>query len=897
MGLPTIQSIINRIGNLLIRKKARGVAAGCEYRLQLRRAPAIDQIYENALAGLVIFGLAVVSSCVPLRSIEPGDVEPIVEDWIIPDGPVQVLRERTWNLHHQKLRVRFDFNQELVIGDTEMLFTTERSQSELIFDAKTMDFDSIYDVRSDRSFDYVQDSAVVTVNLDRQYLAGDTLVLGVSFVSNPPQRGLYFVNPRGEDPLKPTQIWTLGQPEDNSFWFPTIDHPAERATQETWISVPDNFQTLSNGLLLDSRVLPGDSLRTDYWRLHQPHTPYLFVLAVGEYEIIEEEKGDILYRYYIEDKYVDTVYDIYNNTDDMVDFIEQVTGVSYPWDPVYAQAPVHDFIARGMENTTATLLYDAVQFDKRAAQDLSNQDLIMHEVVHQWFGNLVTCKDWANLPLNEGFANYFESLYRRHSNGNDEYLWKNLIDRQRYFDEAAVYRRPLIFHNYEIPEDMYDRHTYQKGGQVLRMLHDYLGDDYWWQGVSEWLNRHAFDAVDVFDLQSVFEDVSGVDLYFFVEQWFLKPGHPYLEISHEIYGNRAVLNINQIHDTDRQPLFTLNPEVLIEYEGGSMRERIHVDDYENEFIFETSQDIIDIIVDPDRVLLAQYIRDISLSTLVQRLRSDHVLVRAEALSMAADFAEYRMLRDVVFELARADPFWGIRLDAYGFMTEYAYLLDPEEALAVVRHATFENEPKYQVRQQALNVLNKLENVDTDIKNAIQNHLIEMMDDTSYFVASEAIMLSGALFPEKAAEMIEPYAELNSYQDVIKDATATALIRSAGALQNNRLISGPHEELLRKLAQEPGDKRYSYALLSFVNDNHHLYEELDREWLASLFEIRLEDPYVPYRLLAYQALSRIGDARHLVKMRDILKKNDMESNERRALKDAIRVLEYDHQFKE
>lgn len=844
---------------------------------------SVTAIRKNAFLAALILTILFSASCTAFVVTETQDEAVAVQEgWIVPDGPEQVLRERTWNLHHQKLSVRFRFEKEQVIGETEMLFTSNQMQSELIIDAKTMEFDSIYDVRANRNFTFDQDSAIVTIQLDRDYLEGDTLVLGISFVSTPPQRGLYFVNPKGDDPVTPTQIWTLGQPEDNSFWFPTIDHPAERATQETWISVPDRFQTLSNGLLLDSRVQPGDTLRTDYWRLHQPHAPYLFVLAVGEYEIVEEKKGNLLYRYYVEPKFMETVDLIYKNTADMVRFSEDLLETPYPWDPVYAQAPVHDFIARGMENTTATLLYDAVQFDARAARDLSNQDLIMHEIIHQWFGNLVTCKDWANLPLNEGFANYFESAYRLHNNGTDEYLWKNHNDRLRYFSEAAQYRRPIIFNRYSIPEDMYDRHTYQKAGQVLRMLHDYLGDGIWWRGVRLWLERHAFDAVDIFDLQSVFEDVSGMDLQPFIQQWFLEPGHPYLDVSHEISGNRAKLVVRQVHDMLRQPLFTLYPEVLIVAEGGEAWQRIKIDEAENTFYFEANDNIIDIVLDPHRVQLAEYFRDISMTSLARRLQSDHLLVRAEALSMSEDFMEYRTIRNQVAELAMSDPFWGMRMTAYGLIADYAWMYEQEQALSMVLRATFSTEPDYRARRESLSILRNMEILNTDLQEKVRDHITAMMADTSYFVSAEAILLAGELYPGAAAGMVAPHADMDSYQDVIRIAVVRALI----------LADDPDAtDILVGLADDPGRRRYRDLALSYLAEAAGALDEQKTERVARLFSRLTDDPNQNYRLYAYAGLAKTGSHEYLKLLREVKDQRVMDEDELRAIKDAIRVLEY------
>jgi aminopeptidase N len=882
MSITTFYSIISGIRRRIIRMGASDTE-GCAGTDSVSGAGLLPVNWKNALLVLVIFTTGFAGACAPLfMDDRVEDAVSVQEGWIIPDGPEQMLRERTWDLHHQKLHVRFLFEEEKVAGETEMLFTSMKGQSELIFDAKTMEFDSIYDVRTGRNLEYVQDSAFVTVQLDSRYYRGDTLVLGISFVSKPPQRGLYFVNPRGDDPVKPTQIWTLGQPEDNSFWFPTIDHPAERATQETWISVPDRFQTLSNGLLLDSRVLPGDSLRTDYWRLHQPHAPYLFVLAVGEYEIVEEKKGNMLFRYYIEPDFVNTVDLIYKNTVDMVMYSEGVTGVPWPWDPVYAQAPVHDFIARGMENTTATLLYDAVQFDLRASQDLSNQDLIMHEIIHQWFGNLVTCKDWANLPLNEGFANYFESAYRLHNDGHDEYLWKNHNDRLRYFSEAASYRRPIIFHRYVVPEDMYDRHTYQKAGQVLRMLHDYLGDDQWWQGVRLWLQRHAFDAVDVFDLKSVFEDASGADLTTFIDQWFLKPGHPYLKLSHEITGNMAELRVRQVQDTIRQPFFTLNPEVMLVTSGGEKRERIRIDGPDHTFHFEADHEIIDVVVDPDRVQLAEYFRDISVGSLLRRLESDHLLVRAEALSMSEDFMEYQSIRDKIIQIALNDSFWGIRMTAFGLVSDYTDLFEQQDILPPAMRITYDNEPIYHVRREALNILRNLEMEESILHEIVLNHMTEMMADTSYFVAADAIVSVGELFPEHAPELILPYVEMYSYQDVIRNAVAQAMILSGHPSSM---------EILIRLAEEPGERRFKSLAISHLSDNIRQMDESMLDSVTVLFGRLIHDPSQTYRMMAYEALGAAGATSYLEALKKILETGATDSRERRVLKDAIRILQY------
>lgn len=843
----------------------------------------------NVFLGWVISTMLVASSCASIDIIEETTPSPITdEEWILLDGPVQELRELTWDLHHQKLRVRFDFEREKVIGHTELLLTSEREQSELVLDAKTMEFDSLYHIPSGRNFAFYQDSATVTLQFDSTYAEGDTLIVGIDYVATPPERGLYFVDPRGEDPAKPSQIWTLGQPEDNSFWFPTIDHPAERATQETWISVPSRFSTLSNGQLMESRITGGDSLRTDYWRLNQPHAPYLFALAVGEYEITEEIRDDLLYRYYTESEFTEMVDKIYQNTVDMLQFSEEKTGRAFPWDPVYAQAPVHDFIANGMENTTATLLYDGVQFDQRASRDLSNQNLVMHELIHQWLGNLVTAKNWANLPLNEGFANYFEAIYRLHNDGKDSYLWKIQDDRISYFEEAREYRRPVIFDRYRVPEDMYDRHTYQKSGQILRMLHDYIGDDRWWKGVETWVDKFSYDAVDVHDLQRVYEDVTDEDLSWFFEQWFHEPGHPYLDIYREILDNRAVLSITQIQDTTRQPVYTLYPEVLVIFEDGSTaEERIEIDDIQQEIVLDFNKPVSDVIVDPDRVQLAEYYLTLDDATLMRRTESDHLLIRSEAIAMLSEnMQDSAVIQDRIGTISVQDPFWGIRLQAFELLGDHTEMLPQDEILSLLEYATYDNEKNYRVRREALELLRNMDFENAENRERVRKHLRVMLADISYFVSAEAIRLTGEIFPGETAAMVSHYADRTSYQNIIRNAVSEALMHSE---------SRESRDLMKKLAEEPGNKEYSYRALEYLADLIRKSDSGEEKALKALFIKRLDDPYARYRMLAYDVMVELGATDQLEKLYRLRERNDLDQQERQKLKDTIRALEYDLEY--
>lgn len=629
-----------------------------------------------------------------IYTLEP--VEKAPSGWIIPDQPEQFLRPRSWDLEHQKIWVRFDFPAQNVLGYTELLLTSiSSSNSELVLDAKTMHINGIEDLIRSENLSFRQDSATIAIDLPSIYSRGDTLIIGIDYIASPPSRGLYFVNPEGLDPDTPTQIWTLGQPEDNSFWLPTIDHPAERATQETWISVPERFTTISNGALIDSRVQSGDSLRTDYWRIDQPHAPYLFALAVGEYEVVEKYSSGVMYSYFVEPAFLPYAETIYRDTEDMMSFFSEYLGIQYPWS-TYAQVPVRNFIASGMENTTASFYFDAIQITDQQALDIEFQDLIAHELIHQWIGNLVTCKDWANLAVNEGFANYFETLYRHHRNGFDEAQWKSMQDREAYFQEANRFRRPIITNRYNEPEDMYDRHTYEKKGLVLRMLHHQTGDAHWRGAVQHFINSNLYSAVDWRDVQLAFEQETGRSHSTFFNQWLMSPGHPEIELTTWYENNEGYVRVKQVQDLHRQPLFDLSLDIHYFDENGVNHVRtVQFNSVDSTYVFDDSSGKLgEIVVDPYRFVLANYNESLTDVDLISRLAHPSVALRYEAA--AALSSRDVSVQDIVPQIIEAFQYEvspHIRLELFTMLEPYLN----EEHRALIHSITHDKEPNFRVR--------------------------------------------------------------------------------------------------------------------------------------------------------------------------------------------------------
>lgn len=654
------------------------------------------------------------------------------ESWFIPDAPRKLLRTLEWDLIHQKIWVRFNFPKKQVIGKTELFFVSESNNSLITLDSKTTEIIRILNLQSGQDLAFQQDSALIHINLGDTYNASDSLFISVEFVSTPPNRGLYFVNPTGEDPDKPTQIWTLGQPQDNSFWLPTIDHPAERATQETWISVPDNFTTISNGVFIDGKTLPGDSLRTDYWVLDKPHAPYLFALAVGEYDLTEQYVDGVVLKYYTEPDYTPYVESIYTRTDDMLRFFNSKFSIKYPW-KTYSQVPVRDFIASGMENTTLTILFNNVQTTHRQSVDVEYQDLIAHELIHHWFGNLVTCKDWANLPLNEGFARYFESIYRRHATGDVSAEWNGVIDRQRYFQEASLYRRPLIFDRYTEPEDMYDRHTYEKAGLILRMLHEMVGEEQWWSALNRYLNDNAYSTVDWTQLRDAFSRETGLNMDGFFEKWFTGVGHPELNITYDYNAEYPSVNIKQTQNLQKSAVFEFPVEIHF------------TDDVNQEFVqvvYVTSVDttitlpipshkIGEMLIDPYRIVVAEYTEPLVTNELVSRLAHPSVHLRQEAVEKIGEILDGNPhLMNDLYEFYIFEQHGPLRNLALATMGKHL----TRDWNAFIHSINHETESYYQARITAASISAKLNGV------AGNNYLNSLKSDPSYYVEQYIVSL-------------------------------------------------------------------------------------------------------------------------------------------------------------
>ena len=651
-------------------------------------------------------------AAVPAPAVPAGITVP---SWLPPEAPLHPAAPLVTDVVDTKLDVRFDYARQYLLGTAVLTLRPHFfTQNTLVLDAKGFNIKTVQLLgpKSPKNLNYKYDGRQLLITLDRAYPRDQTYQVRIGYVAKPNElptggseaitsdKGLYFINPLGKEAGKPRQIWTQGETQSNSCWFPTIDHPNQRMTQEITLTVEDQFKTLSNGLLVASKKNP-DGSRTDTWRQSLPAAPYLTMLAVGDFAVVSDTWRGKAVDYYVEPKYAGTAKAVFGRTPEMLEFYSKRLGVEFPWEK-YAQVAVRDYVSGAMENTTATVHGAAIQATPRELLDASyetSESVIAHELFHHWFGDYVTCESWSNLPLNESFANYSQFLWAEYKYGADLAALVQQQDLARYLEEADSKRVPLIRYHYLNREDMFDRHSYEKGGRVLHMLRKYLGDDAFFAGLTNYLTKNQYTAVEVSKLRTAFEETSGEDLMWFFNQWFMERGHPELKISHTYANGQVQLRVQQTQDTLFQPVFRLPVTVTVWQKEKPTDHRLTITKADQTFTLPAADKPTLVKFDSEGQLLAQLEETRTQDELIfQFYHAQNYLQKYESLDQlqnkTMDFGVSGMLRT-----ALSDNFFAVRRAALDHLRGYRGPSASAIKAEIQRLAT--SDPNSAVRAQAL----------------------------------------------------------------------------------------------------------------------------------------------------------------------------------------------------
>jgi aminopeptidase N len=713
---------------------------------------------------------------------------------------------------------------------------------------------------------YFYDGRQIHVTVPREV---ETVDVTVGYAATP-RRGLYFLEPDDSYPKRPRQVWSQCQEEDARHFVPCHDKPHVKMTSEVTVRVPEGWFALSNGDLV-TKSAPVGAPASFHYRLDKPHPSYLLTLVAGEFAELKAQAGGVPLAYYVPKGLETDGERSFGRTPAMIEHFSAVTGVPYPWSR-YSQVVVSDFIFGGMENTTATTMYEYVVYDERAALDVTSDDLVAHELAHQWFGDYVTCRDWPEAWLNEGFATYMEHVFRESHLGKDEYFYGVKTDLDAYVGEArGRYRRPIVCREYEAPLDLFDRHLYEKGGLVLHLLRTELGDELFWAGIKLYLTRHANGLVETRDLVRALEDASGRSLGRFFEQWVYQPGHPEIEV--EVRWELAILTVsvkqNQATTDGVAAVFELPLEidvhtggkvhryVLTLGEGGASGGRTE------SFAVPCPKRPEFLVIDPRARVLGDVRTKVPNDMLRAQLKDAPDArgrwLAARALARADDAVSLRALGD---SLSSEREFWGVRVEAADALAQ----LRVPASYEILSNALSVKHPK--VRRAVAGAVGRWKTPAAAL--ALQTRARK---DPSYLVEAESARALGKTSQPSAFEALIDLLERDSWADVIR----VGAIDGLGASKDERAI--PHLIARTRYGHAARTRRAAIlALPKFPQDRK----------VREVLEELLDDADPMLRLDVARALAELGDAKSAGPLRARL---DVETDARakRRMREALRDL--------
>jgi aminopeptidase N len=745
------------------------------------------------------------------------------------------------------------------------------------------------------------------IELDRPYARNEQLIVEIAY-SCSPRKGLFFVEPDEAYAKKPRQIWSQGENEDAHWWFPCQDVTNQKMTTEMIATVKSNFFALSNGDLIGVWDNNGDGTRTFHWSQAQPHPAYLVTVVIGassEYELINDGYEGLPVDYYVYKSRIREGHRLFEATPRMIKFFEEKYGYAYPY-PKYSQILVDDFLFGAMENTSASTFTDRCLLDDAATLDLSYDDIVAHELAHQWWGDLVTCKDWSHIWLNESFATYSEYIWREHASGREEARFALFQDFLTYLrEDRTSHRRPIVSNRYRFSEDVMDRHAYEKGACVLDMLRWELGDDAFFRTLAHYLNKHEFGNAETNDFKVAIEEATGRNLHWFFDQWLYGAGYPELEVGYEWRReqNLLKLSVKQAQEAeDNTPVFrftaeieitTIEPDEVIETDRRATY-RVVVEKAEQDFYFPCESKPRLVLFDKGhRVFKVMRFEKSSQELAFQLTRAEDALDRARAARELSAFKGEEIVNALI-ETLLSDDFYGVRMAAAVSLGEIATdsaRAALSEAYRVLRDArvrracvwalgNFKDEATVDLLQEALS-----RDESYYVAVAAARALANLLGQPGLSDSSRPDARASSAGSEKAYDILSASISRTSWQEVI----AASIFHGFAQAKEKRAIDlavrhskyGEHAPIrvaaigcLGALGKELNkDKKDERAVGHLVD---HLIELLN-------------DKAVRARHSAVKALGKVGDKRALSPLREAQRRECLDMM-KGAIEDAIKSLE-------
>ncbi|MGB3467278.1 MAG: M1 family metallopeptidase, partial [Cyclobacteriaceae bacterium] len=611
---------------------------------------------------------------------------------------------------------------------------------------------------SQLKFDY--DNYILSIQLDKVYEKSENYTVYIDYKAKPyefengerKEKGLNFINTDGKYKNKPIQIWTKGQPENNSIWFPTIDKPNQKTTQEISISVPEEYVTLSNGTLISQTDI-GNGERKDTWKMNLPNSPYLFMMAIGDFKIIKDEWKGKEVSYYLEPAYAPFARDIFGETTEAMDFFSEILDFDYPWSK-YSQIIVRDYPGGAMENTTATVFDENTQGTKKELADRYYHTGIQHELFHQWFGNYVTAESWSNLTLNESMAEIAQYLWLEYKYDRDIADAYNFWAMRDYLKTKEAYNKHLVRYGYSDVNEVFDVVSYKKGSSILNMLMRYIGKEAFLNGLNLYLRQNALKSAEAHHLRLAMESVSGIDLNWFFNQWYFGSGHPKLDISYDWNEETKTQKIILLQ-TQKDNVFKIPLAIDFYFKNGIEQKNVWLTHKADTLIYKFSEKALLINVDAEKTLIAEKTDHKTLDEFeYQYFNAPLFIDRYEAMEKAVNNPEKVQSRKIILS-ALEDNYFGLRIEAINHLDSIS-LQKPDYPVQVLQQLAL-NDKNNIVKAKAIECLGKLK-LEENLPIFRQSLKTE-----SYSVQGASLLAIGQLDPIEAIGLSKQFDNDRKYQ--------------------------------------------------------------------------------------------------------------------------------------
>jgi len=720
-------------------------------------------MYFPALRGIIGPSSAVTLGTSLVAAFGVNSMPPLhaqqVDVW---DRPVQAERSRSCDFIHYRVKLTFDLDEKIFWGENRITLTPfadgvdrcELDAEEIIVET------AIGPAGEEFSLQHTDTTVVVVFSNTLSF--GDTVEFTLEYRGENPQGGFFFDDASNDHPqMVSTDSW----PNEAHHWIPLYDYPNDKVTHELIVTVPEGNKVLSNGRLVG--VIEDDTGGTSTWHWLQdlPHATYLMMLAIGPFEVIQDSWGDLPVNYWVYPEDAEDARWIFEKTPRMIAFYSDIFDYPYPWAKYDQVTTPH--VGGGAEATSATILGDGVIHDRRAEQDFSWERIIAHETAHQWWGNLITLREWSHTWMNESFATYSDYLWTRSEKGADEGAWELLGKKNQYLQEARTrYMRPIVFSRYEQPQDNFDSHTYPKGACVLHQLRYLLGDEPFYRTLSAFLHEFAFEPVDTHDFMKTVKEVTGRNMDWFFDQNIFRPGHPVFEVDSDWDARTGEIRftVAQVQSRDHGvPVYRIPVQIGIVTPSGKRVEEVWLESERETFTFQSQEEPLLVRFDEGNWLLKEWSYPKSLEELLYQAQNDDVIGREWAVRELEESAHDSSVQGTLAVLAAEDPFWAVRIAALETLARAG----GPETVELFRGAA--HDPSSRVRRVAIRLLGETAN-----PALIPFFQDRFRHDDSYQVQAEALRATGRSGDRRQLPFLREASEMPSHQDVIRQAAEWAI---------------------------------------------------------------------------------------------------------------------------